>query len=390
MNIKQLYKNISVLKLAGIKNFICVEITQNVARIVYIKRSEPIINIKAGEFLEKHFPILSETSFEYEGDCAELQKTVSEFIQKSKVDNPQIVICISDYQLKQLAVPHDTDDVDLWFIENIENILPNGYAKNDIVYNYEQTNEDENYKYFTVLLAESKLINGIVSAFSVSALNLVAIMPLPNTEGQGKYDSILSVIKKLTENIDTRLNLLDQESYEKQRTQIDKKISMNIILLAGLIVLILQLLAMSINYYTTSKNTSKQEAIFVANKQAKLNSELRQRNDKLKKDISILASLKTDRVKTSYLLYEISLALSQKSVLNSLFIKETDSREEYIELQGFAESQNEVAMIISRMEKSLWFKNTALLFAASGVGDDERTKNMIQFKISSKYNAYKK
>lgn len=384
-------KRFSVLKLTGLKNFICVEILPGKARLLFIKRAEAFYNILSDAFNEKQYSIRSESEIEFNGIYSNLYDSVIELIKINKVDNPQIIFCINEYMLKPLAVPHDTEDVDLWFIENIENIVPDGYSKNEVAYNYEQTSEDENYKYYNVLIAESSCVNEIISSFAKPEYSLLAIMPLPKTGEVNNYSSILSVIKKLTENIDTRLNLLDNESFEKQRTLLDKKISLNFILLMGFLVLLLQLMSMAMNYYTTSKSAAGQEAQFYAEKQLSLNNEIRQRNLKMKKDVSLLTSLKSDRLSTSHLLYEISGVLPAKSSLTSLYLKEVSNREIYIEVQGLAESQSDVALTIQGMEKSVWFKNTALLFSSAfSSGEDERTKNLIQFKISAKYNAYKK
>lgn len=208
------------------------------------------------------------------------------------------------------------------------------------------------------------------------------------------YTGSYLTYNKLFNEYDLQINLIDKEILERERFVIEKQLSMRSVLSGGLILITLLLFSFLTENFITAQLNDEQENILESNAKTARVENLKNENDRLAANLSMLYSLKEKKVKYSELLSGLTNVLTEKSCFTSIDIKNIDKRLSDLEISGAAVSQQEIAVIISIMEKSPNFSNVTLLFSSAKKNNEMKfagssDSNLIHFKILARYNADK-
>ncbi|MBI1937423.1 MAG: PilN domain-containing protein [Ignavibacteriales bacterium] len=238
------------------------------------------------------------------------------------------------------------------------------------------------------------------SDISISLKEIISRIFIPETFNYGyeSYDPFYTgsylIYNKLFNEYDSRINLTNAELLGKERSIFEKQLSMRAILSGGMILITLLLFSYMAENFVTARLNDEQENILDSNTKAVQAENIKRENDRLNANLSMLYTLKGRKSKYSELLSGLTNIITDKSCFTSVGIKNIDRGQCDLEISGLAVSQQEIAVIISIMEKSSHFTNVALLFSSDKKNNEMRhaattNSNLIQFKILAKYNADK-
>ncbi len=485
--------NLSLFRTAAIKKFLFINIYSNSVNICLLKRNEPYYKLTSTD-LKNNYEILSQLSFDVDGDFSILKSKLSEFIKADSLKDITTIIGINEFKFINITIPNEVDDIDLWFLENSGKFLPEGRPANDFKYSYEKIKEDENHKHFIVVIARNDLINDIVSNCSFDELKLYCVVPfqtclnsLANTEEKNRLfidisndkisysfyqftgdlylgevytsnnelssdltDSSLMQIKqnlkiafpeksfehvemfvnckpeifneikthlnkiftpesinknyhdldsnfvgsilalnKVLKNPDSCINLLDTLTISEERTRIEKQLSMNIILSFGVLIIFLLAITFVFESVITNYNSDNEDTLL----KIKTNSDqvllLEKENSSLKSNLIYLKNLKGSRLNYSDLMLKISEIFNERCRLTQINFDEKKSDLASLTAVGLAYSQEDVAELIKRFEKSKNFNNvsvTSISKLKASSSQYESNTNQIQFKFTADYN----
>jgi hypothetical protein len=106
-----------------------------------------------------------------------------------------VLLGLDQYKIYTISLPSDTEDVELWFLENSSSFSPPKSNRNEFDYRYLKYFENEEVKKFLVVVTRNENIERITSQFAISGLELVSVFPF-----------LLSSIFLSTENIHLKIN----------------------------------------------------------------------------------------------------------------------------------------------------------------------------------------
>jgi Tfp pilus assembly protein PilN len=167
--------NISLLKLAGINKYICIDIHSGFVKFSCLRRKEPFYKIQKNSGHEE-FEIVA-FSTHTGNDLVVIEKIVKDFILKYSFNDAVIIAGINDFKFSLLQIPADTEDIDGWFSENRNKFLPEGRPADEFTFSYELYKKDENYKNYFVIIARSDFINSVYKACSSAGLKIICSLP---------------------------------------------------------------------------------------------------------------------------------------------------------------------------------------------------------------------
>jgi len=500
-SIKNIFKKLSFLKVAGINKLVLIEVYPAIIKFICIKNKDRFYKLTSGKKLIDYEVIVSEYHEIDSDNLLSVNKLLRKFIEKNNLADTYTVIGINDFKFTTINIPNDTEDIDSWFIDNSGKFLPEGRPVTDFQYSYEQYYEDENSKYYFIVIVRSDYISRLYKACNVCDLHIINISPfslsldfsnylsetdilyldftsnkisytivkspgvLANGEyyyqsyihdkafeaelftndmelmqesllttmninsfekydiylcsKTGDYASIEKVISKVLKSksintelknrdplylgsylaynkinnvFDRQINLLSSEVRDKERFILEKNLSMRVILGIGMILIALLMSSYFIEGFVNDKINDEQENLANSNSKIVLLDNLKKENVQLTSDISVINTLREKKIKYSGLLSDLTQVVSDKSCLTAINVKNVDNGMINLELTGLAESQQEIASIITQMERSKLFKNVSLIYSAEKKIEGIRTNNgrghnFIQFNIAVKYHA---
>lgn len=459
-SLKNKIKELSLLKLAGIKNICVIEVHGK-----HIVFSHIMLKTKISDILNNRFnSIIVKESFSIRAteNVRELENSLFKLTDKINRNKTYFLIATSHCRHKLFSIPKSAGDVETWIAENKKKILSDIVNPDQFLYSYEIISEDEDnicivftisrkdhIEFYTSLLAkhnlkilaitsvnlasissldeekgcllvvpvEDKIIYSyydgkkdfisdemfylsdeedaaqkallqiketVFNKRNKSAINIKILLNCSNNqfarvrerlsdifndapinEGLGsdinEHTAINQIIKKYVENYDNSTNLLQEEMSLSSREEIEKESALKVILSISAIILILLLLLNIFNYIIGAELAENEE--YIAERKSKQELLDRMTSDKaaLNKKLNLLNNLKWKRTNYSLILQYVSEAVPEGSLLTSL--KATDTQNGYValELEGLAKGQEDVSLILSRLESRKRLKNVVLL-----------------------------
>lgn len=171
-------KDFNLLRLSGIKDIIIVEIMPEKARIIAAERKEFFAKVNNGD-VHQSINILNNVTCSLDDDFLVLKGEIADIIKKNSLKDPVIIAGLSEFRQTIAAIPLDTEDIDLWFLENSGKFLPEGRPRHEFTYSYELLRKDEGSSYYNVVVVRSDYIKRLEEALNISQARLFAIYPFP-------------------------------------------------------------------------------------------------------------------------------------------------------------------------------------------------------------------
>jgi len=194
-------KNISFLKIAGIKKLIVLELLPGYIKLLFVINKDPLYKI-INTSSPMRIKIVHSVMMKRNGDLFELKTIIKSFIENNKIDTKNIIIGINEFRLKNIVIPSDNDDLDFWFEENSDKFLPLGKTIDKFSFAREKINTNEEYVYYSVVVSRRSYINELKKICEQLNLSLLNISPFePATIGHHREDSKLLFINLIGERI---------------------------------------------------------------------------------------------------------------------------------------------------------------------------------------------
>lgn len=175
-SITEYFKKYSFLKFAGINSLILIDVYSSIVKFVCIKNKEPFYKIKS-EKLFHNIKVIASEFHPINENLDLIKPLLKKFVEKNNLQNSYAAIGINDFKFNLVTLPNDADDIQQWFGENSNKFLPEGRPAGEFQYSYEQYYEDENSKYFYVVVARSNLISRIYDECNLDSIKLINISP---------------------------------------------------------------------------------------------------------------------------------------------------------------------------------------------------------------------
>jgi Tfp pilus assembly protein PilN len=493
MNTKFL-NNLSLLKTAGIKKILAVDIFNDYLKLTFLIRKEKLFNISNDTLLENIY-VSSVEKIEFENDLNSIHDLLLSWLALNKLENVHILVGINECQYQKINVPVDVEDDELWFLENSEKFLPEGRSSNEFSFSYQKIKEDEFARSYLAAITRKDYIDKIVLAFSFPEFEILGIMPFLssfvlnkelqnsnrllliflinklqyafvnesgsfelgelyynnpddpndisgillnniytldqmlvksdkpldgltiitsaptgleepirgliyenlsvkinfyNTKMESQAIPSALTLTALFENFESRINFLPTDLSLAGSSKIEKRIFLNSVFICGGVVLILLLLSNLFSLYSQKAQSERDEETVTLDQQQNMLKKLKEGNDNLKANISMMNKLKNKKSAYSSLMLLLNKITDEDCCLTGVEIKNNNN---YMNLNitGVAYSQGNVSDLIKKMESLNQFKDISLVYSSS-VSTDElslavklNTKRVVQFNIKSGY-----
>jgi Tfp pilus assembly protein PilN len=478
-------ENISLLKSAGIKKFITVDVFPDFCKVAFFKRKESPLKVTKTSAQKNILMVDSLTMETVSFDFSGVKQSLKGFVEKNDWNDAAILIGINEYKFNTVAVPVEEEEIDLWFFENSSKFLPDIMKLDEFCFSYIQYKEDESFKYFIVAIIRKDYLKKVIDCFTPLKLKIINCSPFlfslaylrhstesnyilidieqthvsyflvtgdrktffnefylnPNSDYVMEFETCLKKIKSsipeeirnssenslqvfinckqehmenfirslksvfgsrqisnnyvefltaslcvgnITNDFDDVFNFIPVDELKVCRTEIEKQAGLHFVLAGGFIIFLFVCISFFANRYLTSAAQNESDAVLQSQAINQRVNQINKDNSELFQNLSVLKQLKGNRDEQSKLLRAIPSLINNKTYLNSLESKQSDTGLEIV-ITGLSFTQENIADFMGRIDSSNNFKNVTLLYS-SLIQKDEKNKGMIQFKISMDYN----
>lgn len=174
---QNILSNLSIIKLAGIKQFILVDIYKDKVDLKLLLRKEKFYKVQQGP-INSNYKIIYETSRSITNDYKALTETVQELLTINKIKKEiYIIVGINEFKFYTAMIPEEVEDTEIWFIENSTKFIPENSTKNQFRFSYEKLKQDEQFSFYMVVVVRNDYINKILDAVNIPKINLLAVYP---------------------------------------------------------------------------------------------------------------------------------------------------------------------------------------------------------------------
>ena len=174
---QNILSNLSIIKLAGIKQFILVDIHKDTFELKLLLRKEKFYRVKQGP-INSNYEIIYETSGSISNDYSVLTESLKELLTKNKIKKEIfLIVGINEFKFYTAMIPEDVEDPELWFIENSNKFIPEGSTNNQFRFSYEKLKQDEQFSSYLVVVVRNDYVDKILEAVSIPKINLLAVYP---------------------------------------------------------------------------------------------------------------------------------------------------------------------------------------------------------------------
>ena len=165
--------------MAGITNFLVIDIRSEEVGLTYIKRKEPLYKINQSKISHNNCEILASKTEPYLGDFNKLNTFLKRFIEVNLIKEPRIIIGIHEYKYSIASIPADIEDINVWFLENTSKFLPEGRPKEEFSLFYEEIRSDDNFKYYSVVITRNDYLNSVIKSCTIDKGCILTALPFP-------------------------------------------------------------------------------------------------------------------------------------------------------------------------------------------------------------------
>ena len=171
--ISNISERLSLLKIAGIKEFITLEYYGQEVRVCLISSTESSLRIFPDNSLS-HYKVAGTISIDLLSES--LFETLGKFVKDNSLENIHVICDIDQYRVKTLRVSKDVESFEEWFEENSRSVLPDA-SLGEFSFSYQVINEDEDYNYLLVSVSRTDLIKRISEGIENTGLIPLIIAP---------------------------------------------------------------------------------------------------------------------------------------------------------------------------------------------------------------------
>lgn len=172
--LKKIKNRTSLLKLAGIKEFITLEYLGGKVRVSVIIKKEAFYKLLTNDSLEK-YEVIRTVIFNTETE--NLYESLHKFVKDNELEGINTICDVDQYRLKTLRVPKDVENIEEWLEENSSSILPEVSNSSEFVFAFEQIKEDEDYIYLLAAITRKALIEKMTQELESAGLIPLVISP---------------------------------------------------------------------------------------------------------------------------------------------------------------------------------------------------------------------
>ncbi|MBU0475265.1 MAG: hypothetical protein KKF62_14020 [Bacteroidetes bacterium] len=177
-NLSNILERISFYRISGVKNFVVLDIHKKYAHCTYIEIKEPFYQITK-EKLNTTDKIIYSEIIEYDNDLSFITNSLKKLSDKFKLEEALIILGINEFRFNTIKIDIDTEDKELWFLENTDKFLPEGRQIDDFLFSYEKYSEDEDNEYYCITIARKIFIENITKACQINGLRIISISTFP-------------------------------------------------------------------------------------------------------------------------------------------------------------------------------------------------------------------
>jgi Tfp pilus assembly protein PilN len=174
MDIK-LLKNISIAKIAGLKKILAVEILDDSIRATLFQRKKNLLKIINKPVSPEDFAVIFNETLDK--DFAILSSAIKSYLIKYKIKELYLVLGITECKYQKITVPSDTEDDELWFVENTDKFIPEGRSNSEFIYSYQKIKEDDYYRYYFIVTARKDYIESVIKACDLPGVKILCALP---------------------------------------------------------------------------------------------------------------------------------------------------------------------------------------------------------------------
>lgn len=168
-SLKEILRNVNLIRLSGNKDFILVELNGSVVKIIHLKLAEPFYQLENKEIFHS-LEVISNRILNFGSDYSIITKEVENFLTEGGIKEPVLLVGISDFKFTSISIPShiESDDggEELWFSENSSKFLPDGSNLSSFSFSYEKIKEDDDYKAYSLIVARKDYIDKISGLFN--------------------------------------------------------------------------------------------------------------------------------------------------------------------------------------------------------------------------------
>jgi hypothetical protein len=168
-------KDISIMRLSGIKSIIVLEMFQDHYKVLLVKRKEGPFRLKKGD-LKSFQSVYSDVCYA-DAEPSGIQKKIKEIISKYGLKDPALVAGVNGFRHSMAAIPLDNDDEELWFLENSGKFLPEGRPKDEFILSYGLLRKDDNYAYYLTSVLRRDYMDKVLSILKLEGLKILGVFP---------------------------------------------------------------------------------------------------------------------------------------------------------------------------------------------------------------------
>lgn len=174
---QNILSNLSLIRLAGIKQFILVDIYKDSIKLKLLNRKEKFYKVHQGP-IDSNYKIIYETSISFSNDYKVLTESLQELLTANKIKKEIfLIVGINEFKFYTAMIPEDVEDTEIWFIENSNKFIPEGSTNNQFKFSYEKLKQDEQFSSYLVVVVRNDYINKIFNAVNIPNINLLAVYP---------------------------------------------------------------------------------------------------------------------------------------------------------------------------------------------------------------------
>ena len=175
----------------------------------------------------------------------------------------------------------------------------------------------------------------------------------------------LMVFNNITCDVDNIINLVGEEKFKLQRSNIEKRITTNAFLILSFIVLFLLLTATALNNFITSNKAFYINSFSEVEFELAVVEDLKKESELLRSDLAMYLELRNRSPQMSTVLKVLPEALNDKTVLTAVkTVAESDSRITF-EVTGVVSAHSDVAELISNIDNLEYFNKVTLMYISN-------------------------
>jgi Tfp pilus assembly protein PilN len=185
---KDKIRNLSLIKIAGIKKFAVIEIYSNQIKFSYLAIKDRVFGAFNNDF--RAFEVLDSFNIAITDSPRELENNFLKLFEKVNKKDTYFVLSTSQCRTKIFSVPKTFEDIGSWFDDNKKKLLPEINNLEQFVFSYEVLLDDEDSNYIALTFSRKDHIDFFESLLSKHNVKMLVFTSFNLVLNQFKPDDI--------------------------------------------------------------------------------------------------------------------------------------------------------------------------------------------------------